>query len=862
MAVAELEKDMQSQSTPLEMENVRRVLDSRFERISKNTDVFDDSGEKAFAAWAKKQYKGICGKCGEYGHSSNNCPNSKPNRFKSQNSGDYKSNNSEKTSSRDGKTSNKICSWCGRYGHTAKYCKSRNQRERFLNKQKERGNAAIDKVEETDEDYESENESVAEVGFVAKEVEPERGLACVVDGMTYPSFTDDTMFGDSGSSCHIRNSAEGMFDVEDIDDQIGGVGNNIRATRKGKLKVEVVQADGSSSTRILSPVKYSKDAQENLLSITAEMTAGAKLSSTDNNEIQLVYPDGDTVTFDRRIKTKDGWVSGVDIKPIIDKPAKQEQALVASQVTRDINEYHRQLGHPNERITRTTAKAFGIKLTGKFQKCEDCAIAKARQKNVKKIPSKKAKHPGGRISLDISSPNYKGVAGKRHWLLFLDEHSDMVWSRFPKQKSDLPAIAMAFIKELEQENDIKVASIRLDNSGENRALEAACKQEGLGIKFEFTAPNTPEQNGRVERKFATLYGRMRAMMSAMPKQGTNTLWTEAAETATDLDNLIVRQGETKNSYQKFYGDDKKCFATMDNLKTFGEEVVVANRSKIKAKLCDRGKKCLWLGYAKNRSSDTYRLYNPKTRSIILSRDVTFLNQEKATENKTPIPESKQDSQETKEASQTEEEKPTMTWSRTDRGAKCFMTTKKYGPNWDTVTRRVTRNLDTGDVIDDHKIEWNSSKQYNKFLHRPLPEGVTDIETTLYHRDPNAIQDMPTFASVNYVSDDENEDKDNDEPPPLLTRSDSSDEEDDEDQATKIARSKSKVERAMKKLSGTSYNPMPGRVLQAGTYRPTRSSSRLGRNRNVQELANLVTDFQSISKENSQIVQKYKEPKNF
>ena len=73
-------------------------------------------------------------------------------------------------------------------------------------------------------------------------------------------------------------------------------------------------------------------------------------------------------------------------------------------------------------------------------------------------------------------------------------------------KSDLPVIALAFIKELEQEEGTKVASIQLDNLGENRALEAACKQEELGIKFEFTAPNTPEQNGRIERKFATLYG--------------------------------------------------------------------------------------------------------------------------------------------------------------------------------------------------------------------------------------------------------------------------------------------------------------------------------------------------------------------
>ena len=41
-----------------------------------------------------------------------------------------------------------------------------------------------------------------------------------------------------------------------------------------------------------------------------------------------------------------------------------------------------------------------------------------------------------------------------------------------------------------------------------------------------------------------------------------------------------------------------------------------------------------------------------------------------------------------------------------------------------------------------------------------------------------------------------------------------------------------------------------------------SSSRLGRNRNIQELENLVTDFQGMSKEIWQSSQKYKEPKNF
>ena len=96
--------------------------------------------------------------------------------------------------------------------------------------------------------------------------------------------------------------------------------------------------------------------------------------------------------------------------------------------------------------------------------------------------------------------------------------------------------------------------------------------------------------------------------------------------ATELDNLIIRPGESRDSFQKIYDNKKKYFAALNNLKTFGEEVIVAGRTKTRANVYDRGKKYLWLCYAKKWFLDTYRLYNPKTRSIILSRDVIFLNQ--------------------------------------------------------------------------------------------------------------------------------------------------------------------------------------------------------------------------------------------
>jgi hypothetical protein len=62
-------------------------------------------------------------------------------------------------------------------------------------------------------------------------------------------------------------------------------------------------------------------------------------------------------------------------------------------------------------------------------------------------------------------------------------------------------------------HDKTVKYIRCDNAGENEATNTACAKEGLEIQFEYTALGTPQQNGRVERKFATLHGRVQSMMN-------------------------------------------------------------------------------------------------------------------------------------------------------------------------------------------------------------------------------------------------------------------------------------------------------------------------------------------------------------
>ena len=115
-----------------------------------------------------------------------------------------------------------------------------------------------------------------------------------------------------------------------------------------------------------------------------------------------------------------------------------------------------------------------------------------------------------------------------------------------------------FIRSLKKDG-IEVKIIRCDNAGANKDFEnEAAKQPGLNLTFEYTAPSTPQQNGRVKRKFLKLYSCMRAMNhgSNLPVPTPKQLWTECANTATDLDGILEREGQKLSTFQKFSGKDK------------------------------------------------------------------------------------------------------------------------------------------------------------------------------------------------------------------------------------------------------------------------------------------------------------------
>ena len=165
----------------------------------------------------------------------------------------------------------------------------------------------------------------------------------------------------------------------------------------------------------------------------------------------------------------------------------------------------------------------------------------------------------------------------------------------------------------------------------NRSLEDDCIEKDLGIIFEYTAPGTPQQNGVVDRAFATMLGKTRAIMNdaGFDEKKRHLFWTEAANTVTHLENITIRKGTTRTPHYLFYGSDAPY---TQHLQVFGKLAIVKVLN-LTNKLSGKGMKALFVGHAEKHAGSVYRFINPSTNRIVLSHDVKCLERKYGEEKK-------------------------------------------------------------------------------------------------------------------------------------------------------------------------------------------------------------------------------------
>ena len=356
------------------------------------------------------------------------------------------------------------------------------------------------------------------------------------------SFNGNTWIADSGASTHTGNVGESLIDETEIDEAIRvGYGNEAGALKKGSLQLTLVQVNGDTMDVVLHDYKYSPELGVCLFSITKALEKGWSVTN-DGLTIKL-RKNGQEIRFDRKTKTRDGVLCGVELLPRIENSYMGRDNDDASACW-DINSFHKIFGHASEEIMRETAKSFCWKLTGKFESCDDCQVSNVKQARTKKMSENSSTIPGERLFLDTSKvAGHKSLGGASVWLGVVDDATGFMWSRLMNKKSDTADTALQLLQEI-NDSGKEIRYIRCDNAGENKVLKEKCgkspKEWLRKIKFEFTAINSPQMNGKVEIKFAVVTRRVKSILNGakLSKELRSVLWGEAIMRCTDFENIL------------------------------------------------------------------------------------------------------------------------------------------------------------------------------------------------------------------------------------------------------------------------------------------------------------------------------------
>ena len=162
------------------------------------------------------------------------------------------------------------------------------------------------------------NNLMGEMCFMVKDGIDNGNGVCRINGRHHVSFNDKTVFADTGASCNLFENKKGAYDVEEIQHSVAGIGGKAGATWRGKKLMKITQVDGTNSYLEV----YGKGGgtiTTNLFGVHLEEKRGGKLGTNDDGHLTVTYPSGNKITMDRRMQTRDGWVCGVEMTPVLNR---------------------------------------------------------------------------------------------------------------------------------------------------------------------------------------------------------------------------------------------------------------------------------------------------------------------------------------------------------------------------------------------------------------------------------------------------------------------------------------------------------------------------------------------------------------
>jgi hypothetical protein len=161
-----------------------------------------------------------------------------------------------------------------------------------------------------------------------------------------------------------------------------------------------------------------------------------------------------------------------------------------------------------------------------------------------------------------------------------------------------------------------VKKIRRTNRSEFKNLQVEEFLEDEGIKHEFSAPYTPQQNGVVERKNMTLIDMARTMLREY--KTPERFWSETVNTTCHaINRLYLHRLLKKTSYELLAGNKPN----VSYFRVFGSKCYILVKKGRHSKFAPKAVDGFLLGYDSN--TKAYRVFNKSSGLVEVSSDVVF-----------------------------------------------------------------------------------------------------------------------------------------------------------------------------------------------------------------------------------------------
>ena len=391
---------------------------------------------------------------------------------------------------------------------------------------------------------------------------------------------------------------------------------------KGKVKFgdgSCVDIDGKGSIlfeaktgeqRLLTDIYYIPDLRSNILSLGQATEQGCDVRMKDD---YLTLRDSNGRLLTKVLRTSNRLYK-VPLK--VGTP----NCLLAK-IKEEPWSWHARLGH----ISFKTIQAMAAKnmvhglpeIKEENQLYDSCLVGKQTRHSFPRATSYRSTNALELLHADLCGPISPATpAHNRYIFVIIDDCTRYMWTILLKEKSEAFDKFKDFKSLVEKEVNKTVGTLRTDRGGEftSREFQEFCNRSG--IKRHLTAPYTPQQNGIVKRRNRTLMEMTRSMLKAT--KVPNYMWGEAVRHATYVINRVpTRALKDSTPYESLRGRKP----SIAHIRVFGCVAHAKIDSHRLKKLDDRSQVLVHLGIEPG--SKAYRLYNPTTKAIVVSRDVIF-----------------------------------------------------------------------------------------------------------------------------------------------------------------------------------------------------------------------------------------------